>query len=173
MSLVSPFSNFNAKYRKVDDTTKGCDESEFPSISIAADLLSISLLLSKNKLMFHLIWLATCTPTLLVCGGGDYTTKYSEEPAADRASHKEFPKLTAVFHIGPSDVTVITVVGQIGALMGGWMIGYISTFCGRRLTMMTGCICGGAMIPAYILPRNMSLVASAFFQQFFVGGTWG
>ena len=53
------------------------------------------------------------------------------------------------------------------------MLGFVSTFCGRRLTMMTACVFGGAIIPAYILPRNMNLVASAFFQQFFVGGVWG
>ncbi|CAG8097883.1 unnamed protein product [Penicillium salamii] len=72
-----------------------------------------------------------------------------------------------------TQTTVVTVVGQIGALIGGCTIGYISTFFGRRLTMLISCIFGGAIIPAYILPRNMSLAASAFFEQFFVGGVWG
>lgn len=72
-----------------------------------------------------------------------------------------------------TQTTVITVVGQIGALIGGCSIGYISTFFGRRLTMMVSCVIGGAVIPAYILPRDMSLVASAFFEQIFVGGVWG
>lgn len=72
-----------------------------------------------------------------------------------------------------TDTTIITVVGQIGALIGGCSIGYISTFLGRRLTMLVSCVLGGAIIPAYVLPRNMSLVASAFFEQFFVGGVWG
>ncbi len=75
--------------------------------------------------------------------------------------------------MGPTDVTVITVVGQIGALIGGTTIGFISTFSGRRLAMMTACVFGGALVPAYVLPRDMSLVASAFFEQFFVGGVWG
>jgi SHS family lactate transporter-like MFS transporter len=70
-------------------------------------------------------------------------------------------------------VTIISVVGQIGALIGGTTLGYISTFFGRRLTMLVACVCGGALVPAYILPRNMTLVASAFFLQFFVGGVWG
>lgn len=39
--------------------------------------------------------------------------------------------------------------------------------------MIVGCIIGGALIPAYILPRGMSLVACAFFMQFFVMGVWG
>ncbi|KAJ5820191.1 hypothetical protein N7474_005782 [Penicillium riverlandense] len=75
--------------------------------------------------------------------------------------------------MGATDVTVITVVGQIGALLGGCTIGYISTFFGRRLTMLVSCVLGGALIPAYVLPRTMSLVASVFFEQFFVGGVWG
>ncbi|KAL9115331.1 MAG: hypothetical protein Q9227_000652 [Pyrenula ochraceoflavens] len=75
--------------------------------------------------------------------------------------------------LGPTDVTVITVIGQIGALVGACILGFISTFTGRRLIMIIACICGGSIIPAYILPRNMTLVASAFFEQFFVGGVWG
>jgi MFS transporter, SHS family, lactate transporter len=38
---------------------------------------------------------------------------------------------------------------------------------------MTAALFGGAILPAYIVPHNMSLVASAFFEQFFVGGIWG
>ncbi|KAI9927765.1 hypothetical protein MW887_002617 [Aspergillus wentii] len=72
-----------------------------------------------------------------------------------------------------TEATVVTVVGQIGAILGGSIIGYISTFFGRRLTMLCACIVGAALIPAYTLPRTMSLAASAFFQQFFVAGVWG
>ncbi|KAH8886032.1 MFS general substrate transporter [Thozetella sp. PMI_491] len=75
--------------------------------------------------------------------------------------------------VGATEVTIISVVGQIGALIGGGCIGYISTFFGRRLTMIACCFFGGAILPSYILPRSMALVASAFFLQFFVGGIWG
>lgn len=75
--------------------------------------------------------------------------------------------------LGPTDVTIISVVGQIGALIGGTTLGYTSTFFGRRLTMLVGCVVGGALVPAYVLPRDMSLVASAFALQFMVGGVWG
>ena len=75
--------------------------------------------------------------------------------------------------LGPTPVTVISVVGQIGALIGGTTLGYVSSFAGRRLTMILGCIVGGALVPAYTLPRSMALVASSFFLQFFVGGVWG
>lgn len=75
--------------------------------------------------------------------------------------------------ISKTGSTVITIVGQVGALIGGSTVGYISSFVGRRSTMLLACIAGGAIVPAYILPRDMSLTASAFFEQFFVGGVWG
>ncbi|OQV05395.1 hypothetical protein CLAIMM_10146 isoform 1 [Cladophialophora immunda] len=75
--------------------------------------------------------------------------------------------------LGPTDVTIISCIGQLGALIGGTTLGYVSTFFGRRLTMLVACVCGGALVPAYIIPHDMSLVASAFALQFFVGGAWG
>jgi SHS family lactate transporter-like MFS transporter len=72
-----------------------------------------------------------------------------------------------------TQTTVITVIGQIGALIGSTTIGYLSTYFGRRLVMMIACVFGGAIVPAYILPRNLSLIASVFFEQVFVGGVWG
>lgn len=75
--------------------------------------------------------------------------------------------------LNASQVTIISVVGQLGSITGGLVLGFFSTFLGRRPTMLIACILGGAMVPAYILPRSMVLVASAFFQQVFVGGVWG
>ena len=72
-----------------------------------------------------------------------------------------------------TQVTVVTVIGQIGALIGSTTIGYLSTFTGRRLAMMVACVFGGAIVPGYVLPRNDDLIASTFFEQFFVGGVWG
>lgn len=72
-----------------------------------------------------------------------------------------------------TQVTVITVIGQIGALIGSTIIGYCSTFTGRRLAMMVSCVFGGSLVPAYILIRNDKLIATVFFEQFFVGGVWG
>ncbi|KAK5109127.1 hypothetical protein LTR62_007489 [Meristemomyces frigidus] len=74
---------------------------------------------------------------------------------------------------GPNRTTVVLVVGQIGALIGSTTIGYFSTFTGRRLAMMVACVFGGALIPSYVFLRNDSLIATVFFQQFFVGGVWG
>lgn len=44
---------------------------------------------------------------------------------------------------------------------------------GRRLAMMVACLMGGALVPAYIKPRDNTLIATTFFEQFFVGGVWG
>ncbi|KAH9884840.1 carboxylic acid transporter [Xylariomycetidae sp. FL2044] len=75
--------------------------------------------------------------------------------------------------LGATEVTVISVVGQIGALLGGMVFGYASTFLGRRTSMIICCIFGAAILPAYVLPRSLNLIASTFFQQMFVGGVWG
>lgn len=39
--------------------------------------------------------------------------------------------------------------------------------------MICACIVGGALVPAYIKPRDNTLIATTFFEQFFVGGVWG
>ncbi|KAI1843746.1 hypothetical protein JX266_010005 [Neoarthrinium moseri] len=75
--------------------------------------------------------------------------------------------------LGATDVTVISVVGQIGAFIGGSTVGYISTFFGRRLTMIVACIFGSVILPAYVIPHSTKLIASAFFLQIWVGGVWG
>lgn len=75
--------------------------------------------------------------------------------------------------LNTKQTTMVIIAGQLGAFAGGVTMGYISSFFGRRLVMITACICGAALIPAYILPRNMSLAAGAFFQHFFVGGVLG
>lgn len=74
---------------------------------------------------------------------------------------------------GDTMTTVTTVVGQLGALIGSTLLGYISSFTGRRLTMMVACLFGGSIVPAYIMLRTDKLIASVFFEQFFVGGVWG
>ncbi|KAF3481590.1 carboxylic acid transporter [Arthroderma uncinatum] len=72
-----------------------------------------------------------------------------------------------------TQTTVIIVVGNIGTIIGGTLIGWISTFLGKRLTMIIASFFGAALIPAYILPRSDALIASSFWQQFFIGGIWG
>jgi len=70
-------------------------------------------------------------------------------------------------------VTVTTVVSNLGAILGGAVIGHMSTFFGRRLSIIFASLMGAAIIPAWILVRNDGIMAAAFFEQFFVQGAWG
>lgn len=72
-----------------------------------------------------------------------------------------------------SQTTIVTVVGQIGAIIGSTTIGYFSTFTGRRLAMMVACVCGAALVPAFSMLHNNGLIGANFAEQFFVGGVWG
>jgi SHS family lactate transporter-like MFS transporter len=81
--------------------------------------------------------------------------------------------LTSQLKFSPSLVTITTVVANCGALIGGILVGYFSTFFGRRLSIIVILIVGAALIPAYVLPRNVTIIAGVFFQQFCVQGAWG
>ena len=75
-----------------------------------------------------------------------------------------------------TDVTVSAVVNQMSCVIGGVVIGYISTFFGRLLTIICNCAIrggGGALLPSYIPLRPMTLVSSAIVEQFFVVAVWG
>jgi len=81
--------------------------------------------------------------------------------------------LTSQLKFSESLVTITTIVANWGAIVGGILIGYFSTFFGRRLSIIVALIIGAALIPAYILPRGTTIMAGAFFQQFCVQGAWG
>jgi SHS family lactate transporter-like MFS transporter len=71
------------------------------------------------------------------------------------------------------EVTVTTVVSSLGAIGAGTFVGHMSTFVGRRLSIILACIVGAALIPAWILVRNNGIIASAFFEQSCLQGAWG
>jgi SHS family lactate transporter-like MFS transporter len=70
-------------------------------------------------------------------------------------------------------VTVTTVVSNLGAMCGGAFVGHMSTFLGRRLSIILASIVGAAVIPAWILVRNDGIMGAAFWEQFCVQGAWG
>lgn len=70
-------------------------------------------------------------------------------------------------------VTVIQVVANLGALAGGVTVGYLSQILGRRFTLIMVCFTGGALLYPYTFISNHSIMAAAFFEQFFVQGAWG
>ncbi|EED13425.1 sugar transporter family protein [Talaromyces stipitatus ATCC 10500] len=75
--------------------------------------------------------------------------------------------------LDPAHTAIISILGNLGAGTGGIILGYISGFLGRRLTMICGCILGAALLPAYILTRGMKIGACVFFQHFATVGVWG
>ncbi|KAG5912992.1 hypothetical protein E4U42_001588 [Claviceps africana] len=71
-------------------------------------------------------------------------------------------------------VVIVTVAGQLGSIVGSSVMGYLSTFSGRRLIMLVSCVVGGALVPAFVIPRRMGiLVATSLLEQAFVSGVWG
>lgn len=81
--------------------------------------------------------------------------------------------LTRQLDYGADRSTVTNSVANIGALVGGILMGHFSDFFGRRLVIIVCCILGGAMIYPWAFTRNSGLNAGVFFLQFFVQGAWG
>ncbi|KAJ1664558.1 Carboxylic acid transporter [Coemansia sp. RSA 1813] len=74
----------------------------------------------------------------------------------------------------PKQATIGTVVGNLGAIVGGMFFGYISEYLGRRRTIAICTIIGACFIPLWIVPKQFGqLLAGAFFMQVFVQGAWG
>lgn len=70
-------------------------------------------------------------------------------------------------------VTVTQVVANLGAMAGGTTIGYLSQMFGRRFSIILACFFGGAILYPYCFVGSKSVMAAAFFEQFFVQGAWG
>ncbi|KAJ3384310.1 hypothetical protein HDU84_003032 [Entophlyctis sp. JEL0112] len=72
------------------------------------------------------------------------------------------------------NATIATIIGNVGAICGGTLCGYLSQFMGRRTMIITAAFVGACFIPLWILPTGFSaLSAGAFFMQFCVQGAWG
>lgn len=70
-------------------------------------------------------------------------------------------------------ITVTQVVANLGAMLGGTIVGYLSQMFGRRLSIIVVCIMGGALVYPYCFTRSTSVIAAAFWEQFCVQGAWG
>ncbi|KAG0144967.1 hypothetical protein CROQUDRAFT_46431 [Cronartium quercuum f. sp. fusiforme G11] len=72
------------------------------------------------------------------------------------------------------DSSLLTIIGNCGAIAGGSMAGWLSQFLGRRLTIILMALWAACFIPLWILPNTFAgLAAGAFFLQFGVQGAWG
>ena len=88
--------------------------------------------------------------------------------------------LQAQLKLGVSATSLITVIANIGAIIGGTLFGYYSQRWGRRRAIIIACILGIVMIPLWsglVRVPALSLLASiavgAFLLQFMVQGAWG
>lgn len=69
--------------------------------------------------------------------------------------------------------TVTQVVANLGAVAGGITMGYLSSFWGRRFTLILTCVIAGAFLYPYCYMRNKTIMVVAFFELFGVQGGWG
>jgi SHS family lactate transporter-like MFS transporter len=81
--------------------------------------------------------------------------------------------LTNQYSFSANAVTVTQVVANLGAMTGGTLVGYCSSIFGRRISIITICVLGGALLYPYTFVSNKGVIAAAFFQQFCVQGAWG
>ncbi|KAK9771753.1 putative Major facilitator superfamily domain-containing protein [Seiridium cardinale] len=77
------------------------------------------------------------------------------------------------FGFSADEVTVTQVVANLGAMLGGTVVGFSSQIFGRRLSIIVMCIIGGALLYPYTFVSNHGIIAAAFFEQFCVQGAWG
>ncbi len=88
--------------------------------------------------------------------------------------------LQAQLKLGVSGTSTITIIANIGAIIGGILFGYYSQHWGRRRTIIIACVLGMLMVPLWagflripgigLLP---SIAIGAFLLQFMVQGAWG
>ncbi|KAK3318062.1 sugar transporter family protein [Apodospora peruviana] len=77
------------------------------------------------------------------------------------------------FNFSHDQVTITQVVANLGAMLGGTVVGFSSQIFGRRLSIIVMCIIGGALMYPYTFVTSEAVVAAAFFEQFCVQGAWG
>ncbi len=77
-------------------------------------------------------------------------------------------------HLLPGDVTIIAVIYNIGAIIGGTLFGLFSQRIGRRVAIIIAAFLGILVIPLWALSSSLVLLTvGAFLMQFFVQGAWG
>jgi len=81
--------------------------------------------------------------------------------------------LSNQYNFSANKVTITQVVANLGAMLGGTVIGYCSSIFGRRLSIIVICTLGGALLYPYCFVGTNGVIAAAFFEQFCVQGAWG
>jgi SHS family lactate transporter-like MFS transporter len=82
--------------------------------------------------------------------------------------------LQRFWHFGVRERSLISAVGNVGAMIGGTLIGLISDRLGRRRAIVVALLVAVLLVPLWAYaPRTAFLVAGAFLLQFCVQGAWG
>ncbi|PKK47845.1 hypothetical protein CI102_7142 [Trichoderma harzianum] len=77
------------------------------------------------------------------------------------------------YNFSATTVTIVQVVSNFGAIIGGTIIGYCSQIFGRRLSMLCMFVLGAALLYPYTFIHTKAVIAAAFFQQFAIQGACG
>ena len=76
------------------------------------------------------------------------------------------------FSVG--QVTALTIVMNIGAILGGTIFGSISQRLGRRRAIVSAVVLGACVVPLWAFAPSAALLGiGGFFMQFMVQGAWG
>jgi SHS family lactate transporter-like MFS transporter len=74
----------------------------------------------------------------------------------------------------PSDTASLTMITNVGAILGGLAFGFYSDRAGRRRAMITSALFAMLVVPLWVAAPNTALIAvGGFLIQFFVQGCWG
>lgn len=93
---------------------------------------------------------------------------------ASHGSQDIYPTmLVNQYNNNSNQVTITQVVANIGAMIGGTTVGFVSQSLGRRFSIIIFSILGGLLLYPYTFVNNSGIIAAAFSEQFMVQGIWG
>jgi SHS family lactate transporter-like MFS transporter len=78
------------------------------------------------------------------------------------------------WHLLPQSVAKISMIANVGAILGGLLFGHFSDRIGRRKSIVAALLLAVVVIPLWAFsPTIPLLVAGGFMMQFMVQGAWG
>ncbi len=86
-----------------------------------------------------------------------------------------YPTFLKVDHLfDPHTVSIIQIIYNVGAILGGLTLGTLSQRFGRRRTLIVGALLSLAVLPLWAFSSSAAMLAlGAFLMQFLVQGCWG
>jgi SHS family lactate transporter-like MFS transporter len=85
-----------------------------------------------------------------------------------------YPTFLRGLKFGTHDVSAMTVIGNLGAIVGGVLIGAWSERLGRRRAVVIAALASLLVIPLWAFSHTMAMLAGgAFLMQMAVQGAWG